>query len=444
MAACLSDDRHDELPTLQIGHLDMPLARANHRKPKRPMTQDDITDATDATQRFRVVVRERHGLDIWTWHRLMDFADESFATDFLLAHHPQLGRRDLQNVKKQAANIRHCILQAKEYFGAASLASLATKPNLLYYGISSLAYTIPLLKGDGCESFDYKRKSGKGHHGLVLVTAPSAKDAPMAYAAQKLTSRVNGRRSEPHGTFADLLRFMGPEPVFSRTEKIVDFGYEASSLDLVATTAAPPPNALMNQIFSLADAISYIPDLTRPCRDTGAAPSLGVARVSRRCDGHGNWTASITAEVDDATDKELLVGSLTLGGVPIRDAKHCGVRSFGKSLALRSSLHGKPPEFGFPPAAHDRAGKIHLYRSASSRTSWLPPLVASYIAMYQLSMLVRYYPDVWMHAIESRSSFLALISEVVDHLEQDAPILALEQMANIKVLHLTATTNLER
>lgn len=71
------------------------------------------------------------------------------------------------NVRKQATQIRYCLLQAQEYFDAAGAVSLATKPNLYYYSIMSLALAEILFKQTGLSSLDKAREQHK-HHGLEL------------------------------------------------------------------------------------------------------------------------------------------------------------------------------------------------------------------------------------------------------------------------------------
>src|SRR4029077_18676377 len=96
------------------------------------------------------------------------------------------------NLRKQAAQIRYCILQGKEYFTAARHVGIATRPNLLYYGLSALAQAIILLRGGGTYSFDYIRSKGqiKGHHGLELISPPRNGVPPVEAAASF--------RSKPH------------------------------------------------------------------------------------------------------------------------------------------------------------------------------------------------------------------------------------------------------
>jgi hypothetical protein len=57
-------------------------------------------------------------------------------------------KSQINNVKKQATQIRQCLIQAREYRDAAAIVSLSTRPLLLYYSIMSLALAQILLKSD--------------------------------------------------------------------------------------------------------------------------------------------------------------------------------------------------------------------------------------------------------------------------------------------------------
>ena len=79
------------------------------------------------------------------------------------------------NVTKQARQMAYCIRQAEEYFRASSEVSLATRGNLLYYGMVSLSQAVVLLKQDGKYSIDALRSAKKHrHHGLEFTPTLTA------------------------------------------------------------------------------------------------------------------------------------------------------------------------------------------------------------------------------------------------------------------------------
>jgi len=86
------------------------------------------------------------------------------------------------DVRKQAQQIRYCLIQAREYFVAAATVSIATKPNLLYYGAMSLALAEILFKQSGDSSLD-KARGEHRHHGLTMSVGGIPKSATLSEAA---------------------------------------------------------------------------------------------------------------------------------------------------------------------------------------------------------------------------------------------------------------------
>jgi len=101
-----------------------------------------------------------------------------------------------ENVRKQAAQIRYCLIQAREYFAAAATVTLATKPNLLYYGTMSLALAEILFKQTGDSSLDKARAENR-HHGLTMTMGGFPKTPSLYEAARQLRANpvsINGKR----------------------------------------------------------------------------------------------------------------------------------------------------------------------------------------------------------------------------------------------------------
>jgi hypothetical protein len=109
------------------------------------------------------------------WRRLLQFANPEFSFDELVRRHGLPSSKSSGgNFKKQAKQIRASLLQAQEYFQAASASSVVTSPNHLYYGFVSLASMVMLLLGTGEQSLDYlRRDSSNRRHGLLFSTPNS-------------------------------------------------------------------------------------------------------------------------------------------------------------------------------------------------------------------------------------------------------------------------------
>src|SRR5580692_7395436 len=74
----------------------------------------------------------------WAWAALRKFQNVEFVSRRIVQLH-RLDPEWAKQSKKQARQLRYCLIQAREYFTGVQTVFLATKPNLLYYGIMSLA-----------------------------------------------------------------------------------------------------------------------------------------------------------------------------------------------------------------------------------------------------------------------------------------------------------------
>jgi hypothetical protein len=131
-------------------------------------------------------IRTVHGSNRqeFAWASLRKFQNAELIAEELMKLH-QLASRWRENARKQAQQLRHCIIQAREYFNAARAVSLATKPNLLYYGMMSLAFSEILFKQSGLSSLDKARQQNK-HHGLSMTVGDLTKNTNLATAASNL------------------------------------------------------------------------------------------------------------------------------------------------------------------------------------------------------------------------------------------------------------------
>ena len=135
------------------------------------------------------------------WARIRRFHNVSFVVECIRELH-SIPKKQEANARKQAEQIRYCLIQAKEYFDASLAVTLATKPVLLYYSTMSLALAEILLKQDGMSSLD-KARGEHAHHGLELRIDPSNKEhdhslRSTAGSLRAVPPSCNGKR---FGTF---------------------------------------------------------------------------------------------------------------------------------------------------------------------------------------------------------------------------------------------------
>ena len=217
----------------------------------------------------------------YAWAGLRRFQHIPFVERQIVALHdvPESQRR---NARKQATQIKYCLIQAKEYFDAAASVSLATKPVLLYYSIMSLALAEILLKQDGLSSLDKAREKNH-HHGLTfhvasLSKADSEQLQPAATAlVAKPTTTPNGDFT---GTFELWHRTCREMPVSGMVEQRFQTG-TSSSGDRVIFVA---PDAELDRIpesgLSFCDCICHIPGMREFAQSHGLASQIVRARGS--------------------------------------------------------------------------------------------------------------------------------------------------------------------
>lgn len=139
------------------------------------------------------------------------------------------------NVEKQADQIRFCLIQAEEYYKAASVSNSTTKSLQLYYCAMSLALAESLWLGDGTISLD-KRARFHHNHGLDFIFDEGSNDR-----LEGLAAKPKYHRGEPSGTFGLWWRHSRNLP-FALDRKIIYTGdrYHNNQVDL---------GAISNNIF---------------------------------------------------------------------------------------------------------------------------------------------------------------------------------------------------
>lgn len=137
----------------------------------------------------------------YCWQTIRRFQNVDFVTEFLKDLH-QIPLKYACDAKKQASQIRQCLIQGSEYFAAAKGVTIATKPVLYYYAIMSFALAEILIKQDGKSSLDKAREIHK-HHGLHFkVSCFNDPKVPLGLSAAALSaSPAQSGKDQRYGTF---------------------------------------------------------------------------------------------------------------------------------------------------------------------------------------------------------------------------------------------------
>lgn len=98
-----------------------------------------------------------------TWNELLEFESKDLLQTFFKERHGS----EVNDWKVQEVSSN--IIQAREYFGSASKASITVKPLLLYYGVMSLSRALVLTLEP-----KLRETTLKASHGLVVSNWQSA------------------------------------------------------------------------------------------------------------------------------------------------------------------------------------------------------------------------------------------------------------------------------
>ncbi|MGZ7173574.1 YaaC family protein [Burkholderia gladioli] len=368
-----------------------------------------------------------------TWNRLLEFSNIEITINQISKFHgtPNTNRMR-ENFKKQATQARVCILQAKEYFDAARGASIFTSPNHCYYGAVALASLMMLILGDGRKSLDYLRSDSKNcHHGLDFKTGCNASAAATAISLLEQSYA----KVMPFGQFANWYQNL---PEFGNSHGMVKRIYPTLnriSRESVGTYKVDDFNYLNGKNLNLLDLIKYLPDLSADLgrfeiNATHSRSSLDVEydyrnnRVEHRWALHGctpkeelmnllesfktipQWTENFSFSVSDENESSA-------GGLVIFQHK------MGESVTLlwpdvRETINHDPISYAKPITRHE--------------------IVDLYVVAYQLSMLSRYFPDIWISCMESQCRAAKIIERVTDVFMRKFPILTLSLISGEEII----------
>lgn len=355
---------------------------------------------------------------------MLEFANVDLTLERIERSHRQAAPQRA-NFRKQAQQVRVCVLQAKEYFDAARASSLFTSPNHAYYGAVSLASAMMLILGDGTRSLDYLRKDAKNrHHGLNFSVGCTAN------AAASGLRLVENSFAEilTDGHFANWYTTL---PRFGDTTAVVTRHLQArtfvKNLEIVGSFSVPTIEALTGKKRSILDALKYLPDLSldldrysvgvpqsRCSHELEISPQgvrahrwvIHGARsqedrdaIVSRFEIHPRFAEGVTCQVDDTHVLGMIITIRWQG-------EEMGVLKFPN---IREALNRDTIVYAHEADTHE--------------------IVDLYFVAYQLSMLARYFPDLWVSCIEAQCKGAKLIERGLDVIIQKLPILALSMLS---------------
>lgn len=360
-----------------------------------------------------------------TWRRLLEYANTEFAEiQIARIHGPPTNSSEKKNHHKQAEQMRVALLQAREYFEAAYRTSLITSPNHVYYGMISLASAVMLLLGDGNKSYDMLRKNPtNNHHGLAFTV-----DVPAAGAARG-TSLLEGSRLEilDRGHFKSWYRTLPQAiPAVATVHVLAADNTSTTHVESIGMDTSIPFTQLVGRKSKVIDCLRFLPELSNDLERFGVPVTRSSA--THKVERHPNGRSAHTWRLRNASSNERLCKILEhfsfssdlIGGVTV--VPDIELASTAGCIVSCVVDREESARFAWPSGRTDLHGKYVMYAEPPE----VHEFVDWYFSAYGLSMLSRYFPDLWIACLDAHCRSAKLIEAFVECARLKVPTLALE------------------
>lgn len=360
-----------------------------------------------------------------SWSRLLEYANLDFALNEISRRHgAPTKKKHTENYKKQAQQIRACLLQSQEYFSAAKHSSLITSPNHAYYGMVSLASSVMLVLGDGSKSLDFVRQdSANKNHGLRFSTGVTK-----ATAGSGLSILQNSYAEVlSAGHFRLWYETLPRTSAAYGLEQRLGKGSHVSRLAQLGSSKCFGFNDINGTKFSALRLMQFLPDLHGELGRYGARPTSSRFAHEAVVDRDGQRTD--TWLIHGAGSRDALDKILASFKAPARnmDAFTANIAdgADGGVVKYICRKEDNPINFSFPSARMALSFERICYADEIDTLEFVDLYVASFI----LSMLSRYFPDLWVSCLESNCLAAKLIERFSELLVNKAPMMALSLMS---------------
>ncbi|MBR0961751.1 YaaC family protein [Bradyrhizobium japonicum] len=354
----------------------------------------------------------------FAWAGLRRFQNVDLVADRLIDIH-LVPKKHHSDVRKQAQQIRYCLIQAREYFSAAKVVTPATKPNLLYYGTMSLALAEILFKQSGLSSLDKARVENK-HHGLTMTTTSALRNGSLKAASGALRARPHESFGTRKGTFELWHRSSREHPVSGIVKRHLESGGSTKGYEIVLGAIDSPFPPLPTEGITLAECLEALPLFAEHLGQTDLRPKF----VRGSCESEiwlgPMWHSNVDVTFHPSDWRDQLLDAVRVDPGSI-DRIH--VREAGTGLAVRLMNDWIYGHIGFPlpPASVLNTSEWRMWINAPS----LNEFGYLYVALFLAGNYARYFPDRWLLDVETSTALALAIEELCAIAEWRAPWLAM-------------------
>lgn len=359
------------------------------------------------------------------WRRLLVYANIEITLDTIVKRHGNYTAKTKPNYIKQAKQVRVSLLQAKEYFDAARSSTLFTQPNHLYYGAVALSTACMLIRGDGSKSLDFLRNNNKNaHHGLNF-TFSSTKNGAQKDIDLLKNSYVQILKNGHFSNWFDTLETN--QPLYALIKSVSQqYNSTHTNLSYSGISKLPLFSTLIKQKTPLDILIKRLPDLFQDLLRFGV--NVDAARGQQ--------------VIIDNLDTQEQQHEFVFHGASSSQALQQIIQQFncsngvcfsinvlnGATTGIVTTKKAHHLAFSYPDSRETLDHKSIYYKDSID----IPEVIDLYLISYALSMLSRYFPDIWVSFLESHCKGAKIVERIIHILMLKLPNLMLNQFTNEK------------
>jgi hypothetical protein len=366
----------------------------------------------------------------FAWAGLRRFQNIELIVDELMGIH-RLDAKWRDNVRKQAQQMRYCIIQAREYFTAAQSVSLATKPNLLYYGTMSLALAEILFKQSGNSSLD-KARAEHRHHGLVMTVSSVPRNADLPSSSTSLRASPMIMEGKRKGTFHLWHNTSREHPLGGIVTRIWPSGGSTSRFEVILGAIDFPYPAVPDQGVTLLQCITALPFMVEYVGAAGLATRFVRGKIEAQTwPGNGQEWRSVhnlvfhPSPLNSSLLDNLIVHPKYVDRINIFEA------DTGYNVQTVNDWVYGFVKTRLPPAAMINSEEWRMWVNSPC----LNEFGYFYVALFLAGNYARYFPDKWLLDVERSTPLALAIEELCTLSEWRVPWLSLSELGrNLLVL----------